>query len=184
MVKKCVKRNFFQQKKRPRVKIVESTIKQKKNKTTESRFIQQIWWKKCEPVASFNSFSFIKIVEWKRKTKKKKKCLTWNSHDFETNLSKFWSGNKNWKKNFFWRIVAAKAKAVQTQKSGFNFSKKVPKFFEESFRLRGQKIYLFYLFLFFSTISKTSPPSSPVIPFFRSREKMVRPIFNQLEPIL
>ena len=129
------------------MKIVESTIKQK-NKTTESRFIQQIWWKKCEPVASFNSFSFIKIVEWKRKTKKKKKCLTWNSHDFETNLSKFWSGNKNWKKTFFDELLQQKQKQSRHKKVDLTFQK-VPNFFEESFRLRGQKIYLFYLFLFF-----------------------------------
>ena len=107
---KMRKAKFFWTKKTQEWKLLNPQLS-KKNKTTESRFIQQIWWKKCEPVASFNSFSFIKIVEWKRKTKKKKKCLTWNSHDFETNLSKFWSGNKNLKKKLFLTNCCSKSKS-------------------------------------------------------------------------
>jgi len=107
---------------------------------------------------------FIQIflfVEWKRKT--------WISHDMRTNLSKFWSGNKNWKKkNFFWRIVALK------QKSGLKILKSI--FFVPvivSFGVKHCKIIFCSCFCFCSKIWRMNLHSSLEIRVFRSKEKMV-----------
>ena len=149
---KMRKAKFFWTKKTQEWKLLNPQLS-KKNKTTESRFIQQIWWKKCEPVASFNSFSFIKIVEWKRKTTKKKKCLTWNSHDFETNLSKFWSGNKNWKKTFFDELLQQKQKQSRHKKVDLTFQKKFQNFLKNRSDF-GVKKFIYFIYFYFSAQSR------------------------------